>query len=820
MGKNLFRRMVGIGLTLALAVGLCACSGKSADGENGGVSADSDAVSGNDADSSIIKGNVNSALAKENVYHVSEVEIPISDADVSNSMECAAYRDGRIYAVMSTRDWDKSEETYTLLSMNEGEGAFQSVPMELPLVGEAALSVSEEPQAGVEWEQGEVRYSDFTVGADGRVYALCSSQSYYVDSLTAEYVDKRQQFAFCWDADGALLWQTDITDALDTWNDKEELDAWTIFPAEGGSAEVIMTGENAYRLSLGQDGALAAHERLSEETAKAFQRCRRLMRREDGSCLLLCRGAEGADSLRRYDIRTDTLGEASVLPDALCSPTIISATLAAGADSDMLYVDLKGVFTYDMGDIQGTLRMDYVNSDRYITHSYCLLDLEPTRFFMFYREDYGNELKAGIFEYVAPEDIPDKEVLVLAGLSVNGGIKKRAVQYNRESDSYKVVLREYESAESLNLDIVSRNPPDLLMAEGLPMDSYIAKGLIADVGQLISEDEELSQIEFMENVFDAYSVDGKLRYVVPSFSLSTMAARTALVGEGDDWSMGRMFRTLDEMQADAQLLDGLSRDVFMEKVMEYRGRDFINLETGTCSFDSPDFIEIMKYAGTLPEVRRYAAESGEGEYELQYLKERTLLKELYISSFAHNVDERLCYRLNGYLGGDYVFVGFPRDAGEADESGNGALIRGENLMALSAVSENPQGAWDFARYYLTDAYQRGLESSLPVNRELFEEWAQEETRRSFYTDENGEKVEYDDIIYQNGEETVVPPLSQEQLGELIAYVESATKTPYEDDNVLNIIREEMGSFYAGDKTAEAVAAIIQNRVQVYVQENQ
>lgn len=137
-------------------------------------------------------------------------------------------------------------------------------------------------------------------------------------------------------------------------------------------------------------------------------------------------------------------------------------------------------------------------------------------------------------------------------------------------------------------------------------------------------------------------------------------------------------------------------------------------------------------------------------------------------------------------------MGFPSGYGESDESGGsgmGAFVRGVNLMALSAVSENPEGAWDFARYYLTEEYQRSLESSLPVNRRLLEEWAQEETRRSYYTDEKGEKVE------------------------------SVTAAPFEDKNVMNIIYEEMGSYFSGQKTAEDAAALIQNRVQMYVQEN-
>ena len=107
-----------------------------------------------------------------------------------------------------------------------------------------------------------------------------------------------------------------------------------------------------------------------------------------------------------------------------------------------------------------------------------------------------------------------------------------------------------------------------------------------------------------------------------------------------------------------------------------------------------------------------------------------------------------------------------------------------------------------------------------MNRQLFEEWALEETKRSYATDENGEKEEYDLTLYQGGKLVAVPPLSKEQVDELIAYVESVTTVPFEDEHVLNIINEELGSYFSGQKKAEDVAAVIQSRVQMYVLENQ
>lgn len=821
MEKQWLKRIFSAGLALMLAAGLCACGGsaegESAGGENrGGMSADSGAHAVNDKDSANIPASTNtntnakSVLAKENVYRISEVEIPDSG---NVGVKSIAHFDGRIYAVMQIYDW-RNGHKYYVLSTDESGDVLQKVFLELP--GDCEREKTAEPDQNV-WEREDTRYSDFVSGSDGRTYALRQYDYSYVNHLTDQSIDEQHEYVCCWDTDGNLLWQLEPCE-----DSMEDLSVRTIFPAADGSLELLLTGENAYRLSVGRDGSLsgAGKERLSEATAKALRNCWRLIWKEDGSCLLLDRDAEGILSLMKYDIQTDTLGEAGRLPDDSSAAVMRNAVFASGTGSDLIYADRTGVFTCNVGDERAVLKMDYVNSDRDIINISSLLELDDTHFVMFYREDYsyGYGLKAGVFEYVKPEDIPDRTVVILGRVTDGGGIKNRVIQYNRENDRYKVVLKEYESYEDLNLDIISGHMPDILMAEGFPMRSYIAKGLIADVGMLIEGDEELSRADFLGNVFDAYSVDGKLMYVVPSFTLSTMAAKSSLVGDGNGWTMERMKEVLDGMGGNARLLDGLSRSTFMEKVMQYRGNDFIDLETGKCAFDSQEFIEMMKFAYTLPEERSWAEESGEGEYVRQYLKSRTLLLELDIWSFSQyndDVDERLFYQLNGYLGGDYTFVGFPAGSEEAAENGGGAFICAQNLMALSAVSENMDGAWDFARYYLTDEYQESLKVSLPVSRRIFEEWAVEETMRSYYIDENGEKVEYDLFL-----ESVVPPLDQKQLEQLITYVESVTATPYEDSNVLSIIEEELGSYFSGQKTAEDAAAIIQSRVQMYVQENQ
>ena len=149
----------------------------------------------------------------------------------------------------------------------------------------------------------------------------------------------------------------------------------------------------------------------------------------------------------------------------------------------------------------------------------------------------------------------------------------------------------------------------------------------------------------------------------------------------------------------------------------------------------------------------------------------------------------------------------------------GSYVQAEDSYAISARSANIDGAWDFLRFYLTDEYQKELNWGMPIQMKYFMEAAQEATQRPYYLDENGNKEEYDDYFYMDGEEIKLDPMSQEQVDELVNFIFSINKCYYGNSDITTIINEEMPSFFSGQKSAQEVAKIIQSRAQLFVNEN-
>ena len=88
-----------------------------------------------------------------------------------------------------------------------------------------------------------------------------------------------------------------------------------------------------------------------------------------------------------------------------------------------------------------------------------------------------------------------------------------------------------------------------------------------------------------------------------------------------------------------------------------------------------------------------------------------------------------------------------------------------------------------------------------------------------YTNKNGEKVYYNETAYLGDTEYPNPPLTDAQLEEFRAFVDGAAAVNLSYDNdLMEIVNDEIGAFFAGDKSAEEVSKLIQSRVTIYLGE--
>lgn len=809
----------------------------------------------------------NKELAKEHVYRYQELNLPELGGDDS-SMSASFYVDGKLYLIMQVYHWEDmtgNQREYKLISMNEDGSGVQMADLEMPKVvlspeelsgedasgdqtegedsaqqDEPAAAEEEDPEeeadTDVDVDDGIWVDDDFMVDSDfemdyyepeiyeyAYLYNLILSENGVFGLNNYSYRDYSQDLYISrvyickWNLDGSLIWSTDLGN-LET----EEEYYWPmdIIASPDGSVSLLLSGMDYYSQDISADGVLGERVPLADTASQLFERYSYIMRKSNGKMLVVTYSEDNWQEqyMVEYDPATNTASDPVQVPG-----TVLYSNygMSAGSISDVIYPTSSGVYVYNRGDEAGREIMNYINSDVNISSMESVIELNDTQFVGFFYENYNyGEIKAGLFTYVPPEEVPDKKVLVLACYYAGSDIKQRVVDFNRTSQEYKIVIKNYDiyntyddyqaGVTQLNNDIITGNMPDILVANtDLPVSNYIAKGLLADIGKMIEDDEELSKEEFLQNVFDAYSVKGKLYYVIPTFYVRTMLAKTRLVGDGDRWTMDEMIQVLDSMPEGTNLISDMTRSYFFNLVMQYCGSNFVDVDTGKCNFNSPDFIAMMEFAKSLPEEITYDEDYWMNyNWETMYREDRALLYEAYISRIAD-----LNYVINGYFGEDVNFIGFPM------EGGKGSVLYAGNSYCISAKSGNKDGAWEFLRYYLTDEYQESLTYGLPVQKDVFVEKAQEARNKPYYIDGDGNKQEYDETFWMNGESIPLDPMTQEQIDQVTNAVYSVDRVYYYNTDVMNIINEEMDYFFQDQKTAEDVAETIQRRVQVYVDEN-
>ncbi len=835
MKKKWWKKAGALALVAAAVMGLSACGGDK---------------------------NVNSALAKEGVSRFQEVNIPDLEADYVN-VTGSGRRDGRIYLMLQLEHWneDNRQADIRVVSMNADGSDIKSVKLDIPKdegsssgagipVPRAATTLPAEPEEsepedtedgseGTESEDNNediaidkpvvddamygdnfwenTQYAYFNLAPDGLIYGL---KIYNYESYGEEYYST-QNYYFCkWNSeDGSFLQETELQ-----LKNPENPDEWvginTMVVGADGSLHIILHGETVTKISMDAQGNTSGRQELPEDAEDMFNMMDRIIPNSDGTFQILYYDDDWTkEYMATYDPATNTVGEATALPAFLSNKGF--NTMTAGLNADLLYSDSNGIYSCNIGDQEPTLRMSYVNSDLDISYFNGLVEIDDNTFLGIFNDRYKDDVNIGLFTHVNPEDIPDKSVLVLAAEYVPYDMKRRVVEFNRNSEEYRIVLKEYQDYNSyedweagvtqLNNDITTGNMPDILVGNGLPMENYAAKGLLEDIGKLIEEDEELSKVEFVQNVFDAYSVDGNLYYVIPAFTVQTMIAKTSIVGDRTEWTMEEAQQAMASMPEGALMFGDMTRDSYFSTAMAYCAGDFMDVSTGKCDFDSDRFINMMEYAKTLPETldESYYGEDYWMRYQSQYRENRTLLMQVYIDSIRD-----LNYSINGRMGADVSYVGFPM------EGGQGAFVSANQIYAISSKSNFTEGAWEFLRYYLTDEYQsEQSEWSLSVHMNLLKENANKATEKPYWIDENGEKQEYDETFNMNGESIVIPQMTQAQVDKVVNYILSLKKCSYSNTDVMNIINEEMGGFFSGQKSAKEVAMVIQNRVQLYIDEN-
>ncbi len=505
---------------------------------------------------------------------------------------------------------------------------------------------------------------------------------------------------------------------------------------------------------------------------------------------------------------------------AVAAPEEFWGSARAGVGHDMYYSTDKGVFTYDFATLESKKILDYVDSDiDYNMVNYCI-PIDENRIVATVNDPETWEAQISFLEKVPPEEVVDKIIITMGMVYTDYEIRSRVIEFNKTSDTHRIRMIEYyeynnesdwnAGQKMFNNDILTSNAPDIVVINsGMPVDSFIDKGVFLNLNPYIEADEEVNKEDMAPNILALGSKGDDTYILTGAYTISTMAIKKSHVPNGENLTLAEL-RQLEQSYGNTPAFRDVTRDDVIRYAMEMNYTEFLDVKTGKCEFNTPEFCELLEYA------KQYPAEiDWESMDDAYWMESEAAIRENkeFLRYYTVGYFQNMAWTEQGLYGEEVAFVGFPGN------EGNAGVIYPYFQMAISKDCENPDQAWAFMREFYTYEGQKELDYGVPLNLQVMDERLAEAQQRPYWIDEEGNKIEYDETYWINDQEIIITPLSADRAQEVKEYVLSVDKMYYYDSAIVDIIIEEAAPFFAGQKSASEVADIIQSRVQIYVNEN-
>ena len=447
-------------------------------------------------------------------------------------------------------------------------------------------------------------------------------------------------------------------------------------------------------------------------------------------------------------------------------------------------------------------------------------------------EDQGSGELAVVTE-VPRDQATEKETITLGVLQAGNSHLLRCIsQFNRHSPDCRIEIREYydtylasgqaeakeEARTALHMDISSGRCPDLLVLEYDDLEAYAAKGLLEDLAPYLEEDGDL---ELADNVIEAYTFHGKLCALPGALQIRTLAGRADRLGDlggVTGWTLEEMMEFIDS-NPDSTVFSADAGQL-LEYSLVFNQSHFVDWEAHTCDFTSDEFIRLLEFCG------RFSDRKGTEGAEVLDMMERSNTALLHEVELVRPQDIILLAQILGTE--DISYIGFPTVDGRM-----GSLLEDcGGTCAISAKSKHKEEAWAFVELLLTGwenppkSYSalkgtKGFPTELGTRERYFAKVSENPYRigedGEIYTwDGKPERYAYHALSSRAMQVFFYTPLPEET--DLICALLDSSTTARGGRQISSIVAQEAASYFSGQKSATDVATLIQNRVSIYLEE--
>lgn len=353
---------------------------------------------------------------------------------------------------------------------------------------------------------------------------------------------------------------------------------------------------------------------------------------------------------------------------------------------------------------------------------------------------------------------------------------------------------DYEKYQkTTNTALLSGKGPDIFEISSLPIDDYMSKKLLLNMDDFMEQDKTLDKSDLQMNILELMKLNGGM-YTMPfAFSLR------AFVGDGDmlgntniddkNWTWKEFEETSKKLgENGTERRYALANDppefLLTEMILD-KYTEFVDHTAKKAKFDSPLFVGVMQQIKKMYDDKVMTSEPAD------------IGKQLFYSTVLRSPAD--------LINGPYSFFSNPKLLQKPEQKG-GTRIIPELQFAIQANSPVKEEAWKFIAFLLSDDGQslqerEGFSLLKSVNEKQLND-IQEQIKSGKYKLPDGKS----------------PKVSDEEFTQFKQFISTADNYTDVNVKVISIIGDESRSFFSGQKSAEEVAKLIQNRVTIYLNE--
>ena len=363
-----------------------------------------------------------------------------------------------------------------------------------------------------------------------------------------------------------------------------------------------------------------------------------------------------------------------------------------------------------------------------------------------------------------------------------------------------------DAMNQLNTELLAGEGPDVILLDGLPQTSYMEKGVLMDVSELLTK-------EHLNNITISYQRDDKVYAIPRYFKLMGIMGNKDIVAKADNLSeMTDALYKEYQKDSDKWIFDLYFGRSYMDVIYHAYNSDFVNDDT-IDEGKLREFYENVKVIGDISlEQCAKTYEEGEIRVDYSYLN----IESMDWTMQAVAADDQLLSVGGITNANDYVKM---MSYGTNDEkvkwtflnNNDDVLFVPSQVYAVNVNSDNPENAKEVISYLISDAgYAESInsEEGFPVNLQAIEkqfgfiqEYADE------YTTREGKTLTLEK-----------PVLKKTQEKEFIELVQTLKHSAETDITLKSILMEQAENYVNNEGSIEECVREACEKANIYLKE--